>query len=261
MKHTTTIPVMVALFFGLSGSIAFAQTSTAVQAPSSTLSSPISQLAFPGAFGVPSAVAPKSGSGFIGLTYASPRGGVAGSGGDGDLVVGYSVGNPIDAVSLTFGLAVTGLEPFGDAGSLSVSASRLLNVGDRSATFIGASVSNLAAWGPNGKRPEQYSVYVSHLIGVMAAEREIPLQLVVGYGTDNTLASNGSGAVSDGLFLGAGFGLTQNLSGSVSATKTQLNAGVSYGFSGTALSGTVGVNDVTSNTNRQQVTATLAYAF
>lgn len=72
----------------------YAQTD-AVQAPQASLPSPSSQLAFPSVAGVPSAVAPKSGSGFVGLVYATPRGGVSGAGGDGDFIAGYSVGNAV----------------------------------------------------------------------------------------------------------------------------------------------------------------------
>lgn len=261
MNFKTKKFAMVALIGCIGCSHAFAQGSNPVQAPPIILPSPIAQLAFPSTFGVPSAVAPKPGSGFVGLTYATPRGGISGNGGDGDFVAGYSIGNPLDAISLTFGVAITGLEPFGDAGSLSVTASRLLRAGGNSATFIGASASNLAAWGPNRNRPEQYSVYVSHLVGIQAANKEMTLQLVLGYGTDNTLDSNGSGAISDGVFAGAGFGLTQNLSASISATQTQLNAGISYSIPNTALSTSFGVIDVTDNTNRQQLTAAIAFGF
>lgn len=86
--------LLVSSMFATFGASVFAQ-SEAVMAPQPSLPSPSMQLAFPTVAGAPSAVAPKSGSGFVGLTYATPRGGVSGAGGDGDFVAGYSVGSPL----------------------------------------------------------------------------------------------------------------------------------------------------------------------
>ena len=232
-----------------------------VQAPQSSLVSPVASLAFPGTFGVPSAVAPRDGTGFLGATYANPRGGVSGSGGDGDLVAGYALGNPLDAISLTFGIALTGIEPLGDSGSLSITASRLLRAGGMSATFIGASVSNILAWGDSAGRSEMYSAYVSHLVGVNLGNTEVPFQLSVGYGTDNTRSSDGAGRMSDGMFAGVGFGVTENLSASVSATRTQINVGATLSIPETSFSVTAGVLDVTRNTDRRQFSLSAGYSF
>jgi len=204
MQKTASAFATVTFAVGLGASAVFAQSTGPVQAPSATLPSPSAQLAFPGTFGVPSAVAPRSGSAFVGATYATPRGGVSGAGGDGDLVAGYSIGNPLDAVSLTIGLALTGTNPLGDAGAFSLTASRLLQAGGNTATFFGVSASNLLPWGVNARRSEQYSGYVSHLVGVKAGSVEIPLQFVLGYGTDNTRDSAGAGLLSDGVFAGFG---------------------------------------------------------
>ncbi|MEO8530738.1 MAG: hypothetical protein ABI459_05915 [Deltaproteobacteria bacterium] len=240
------------------GSSAFAQ-SDAVLAPQPSLPSPSVQLAFPSGAGAPSAVAPRSGTAFFGLTYATPRGGVSGAGGDGDLVVGYSIGNPLENVSLTFGLAVTGLDPLGDAGSLSLSASRLVRVGSTSATFLGGTVSNLAAWGPNSDRSEQYTVYASHLVGIDSGNVEIPLQFILGYGTDNTVQSNGT--TDDGAFAGVGMGVAKNMSVSMSFTETQLNVGAALSIPNSSVSTSLSVLDVTDNTNRQQVALAVSYRF
>lgn len=240
------------------GSSAYAQ-SDAVLAPQASLPSPSIQLAFPTVVGAPSAVAPRSGSGFVGLTYATPREGISGSGGDGDLVAGYSIGSPIENVSLTFAVAVTGLDPLGDAGSLSLSASRLVRVGGNSATFLGGTISNLAAWGPNSNRPEQYTVYASHVLTIDRGILEVPLQLVVGYGTDNTRQS--IGAIDDGAFAGFGVGVTKNISASMSFTETQLNLGASFGVPDSGISTSLTVLDVTNNTDRKQLALSLAYSF
>lgn len=232
-----------------------------VQAPHSTLVSPVASLAFPSGFGIPSAVAPRSGSRFVGASYGNPRGGVAGAGGDGDIVAGYAIGDPLGGVSLTFGLAITGVEPLGDAGSLSVTASRLLRAGGRSATFVGFSASNLAPWGTNAGRPAMYSAYVTHLFGVETPTVEIPMLITVGMGTDNTRASDGSGIMSDGMFVGFGMGLTKTLSAGISTTATQQNVGATLSIPGTGISTTIGVLDVTNNTQRRQVSISVAYGF
>jgi hypothetical protein len=254
---TVALPVAI----GLWGVSAAAQDAQLVQAPASLQPSPSAHLAFPGVFGAPSAVAARSKSGFVGATYANPRGGVSGSGGDGDIVAGYSFGNPLDAVSLTFAVALTGIDPLGDAGSFSLSASRLLRAGGNSATFVGFSTSNVLPWGVNKGRPEMYSLYLSHLVGFDMAGREVPVQITVGYGTDSTRDSAGLGALSDGAFVGVGVGLTQYLSGSVSATQTQLNVGMTYSIADTGISLSVGGMDVTNNTDRRQVSLSVGIGF
>jgi len=241
------------------GTGSFAQ-NTAVLAPQASLNSPSAQLAFPTVAGAPSAVAPRAGAGFVGLTYATPRGGVSGAGGDGDLVAGYSIGSPIENVSLTFGMALTGLDPLGDAGSLSLSGSRLVHVGSNSATFLGATASNLAAWGPSSSRSEQYTAYASHIVAIDKGSLEIPVQFVLGYGTDNTRGTNGV-RISDGAFAGVGVGIAENVSASMSFTETQINVGASFNIPNTSLSASLSVLDVTDNTERQQVTLSLAYGF
>lgn len=231
------------------------------QHPQASLPSPAATLAFPSTFGVPTAVAPRAGTAFVGATYANPRGGVRGAGGDGDIVAGYTIGNPIEAVSLTFAIALTGLEPLGDAGSFSVSVSRLLRASGNSATYSGLTVSNLAPWGVNKGRSAMYSAYVSHLVGLSVGEREIPLQFTVGLGTDNTRKRDGSGVLQDGAFVGFGIGLTEMISASVSATRTQLNIGASISLKGTPLSATIGVLDATNNTDRRQVSVSVGMSF
>lgn len=222
---------------------------------------PVQGLAFPSTFGVPTAVAPRSGAGFVGATYANPRGGVSGAGGDGDIVAGYSVGNPIDAISLTFGVALTGLDPLGDAGAFSVSASRLIHVAGSSATFAGITFSNLLAWGPNRNRPVMTSAYMSYLVGIPSGETEIPVQLTLGYGTDTTRKSDGSGILADGLFVGVGVGVAPNISMGVSATRTQVNMGATLTIPGTRMGTTVGVFDVTNATQRRQVSLSVGFGF
>lgn len=231
------------------------------QAPGSVMPSPVTVLAFPSTFGVPTAVAPRPRTAFVGATYANPRGGVSGAGGDGDIVAGYSVGNPLDVVSLTFGVAITGVDPLGDAGSLSISASRVLRAGEKSATYLGGSVTNLAAWGPNSDRSETFSTYVSHLVGMRFGQVEVPVQITVGYGTDVERDRNGSNRLSGGFFAGVGVGLTERISASLSATETQVNLGATFTLPGSGVSTTVGVLDVTDNTDRRQFSLSVSVGF
>jgi hypothetical protein len=149
----------------------------------------------------------------------------------------------------------------GDAGSLSVSASRLLRAGGQSATFVGFSASNLAPWGTNAGRPAMFSGYVTHLFGVATPAIEIPMLITAGMGTDNTRSSDGSGIMSDGMFAGFGMGLTNTLSAGISTTATQQNVGATLSIPGTGISTTVGILDVTNNTQRRQVSISVAYGF
>ncbi|MBL4626923.1 MAG: hypothetical protein JKY00_02590 [Roseicyclus sp.] len=219
-------------------------------------------LAFPAIFGSASAVAPVGGTGYVALTYATPRNGISGSDADGDVVAGYTFGNPVDAISVSVGVAITGIDPFGDSGSFNISASRLLGSTDRSATFIGVSALGLGGWGDASLDGESYNVYVSHLTSLGAGSAEIPLQITFGYGTRATLSDEGTGRVTDGIFYGIGMGVTHSLSLSASGTATQLNVGAVLSIPQIeGLSLAAGIFDVTDNTDRQQVTATIAYAF
>jgi len=264
MIQKTSVLISSALFFGFMASAAVAQSTTVIQAPSSTLTSPSASLSFPGMFGVPSAVAPKGGTGFVGLTFVNPRGGNPGGGGDASVYAGYTIGNPVDSLSVTFGVSVTGTMPFADAGQFSVSASRLLRAGGTSATFIGASVSQLGTWGSGAIPDTKYSVYMSHLAGFQVSGVEVPVQLVVGYGNDNTRTGAPVGVVpqfENGAFAGVGIGMTKNLSGSVSFTRNQVNTGVTVSVPNTSMGVSVGVLDATDNINRRQLSVSVGFGF
>jgi hypothetical protein len=106
-----------------------------------------------------------------------------------------------------------------------------------------------------------YSAYVSHLAGVTVGDTEIPFQFTLGYGTDNTRSSDGAGRLSDGMYAGVGVGVTESLSASVSATRTQINVGATLSIPGTSFSTTAGVLDVTDNTDRRQFSLSVGYSF
>jgi hypothetical protein len=220
-------------------------------------------LAFPGMFGVASAVAAPAGAGFVAFSYVNPRGGVRGSDGDGDLAIGYTVGNPIDAVSATVSVNILGLQPFADSGNVSLSLSRLLRASGNSATFIGLGAGNLLGWGAARNNAQSYTITASHLVGVSTASGlEIPLQISAGYGNQSTLSTDGLGTSGPGAYVGLGVGVTEALSLGASATRTQINMGFSLNVAevpGLGLS--LGVFDIANKTNRQQLSLGASFAF
>lgn len=253
------------LFTGLIASPALAagpsgsEPTTIVTPPPATTSA--SARAFPSVFGVPSAVAPPPNSGFVGVTFANPRSGIEGEGSDGDLFAGYTIGNPVDNVALTFGINITSLDDdFGDSGSLFLSGSRLIGASASSLTFVGVSVTDIATWGDIADFEPGGSIQISHIRDVGASA--IPVQITAGYATANTYDADLSGDLEDGAFLGFGVGLTQTLSASVSFTETQMNIGATAALPGlNGLSVTAGVYDVTDEVERQQYSLSLTYSF
>lgn len=226
------------------------------------IAEPQPQRAFPSVFGVNSAFPPPARTGYVAFTAVNPRDGISGSDADGELSVGYALGSPIDGVSLTLQANITGLDPFGDSGNFDISLARALSVTDTSLTMIGVSAGNLGAFGSATADEEQYSVYVSHLMDVEIAGGTFPMQYTLGYGTDTTRPSNGTGVLEDGYFYGMGVGVSPNLSLSVSGNATQFNLGGTMTFDGIrgfSLNG--GVYDVIDATNRQQVSVTAAFSF
>lgn len=225
--------------------------------------SPVPSLAFPAIYGAASAVPAPGGTAFIGLTYVSPRDGISGRGGDGDLSFGYTFGSPVDNLSVTLAANILGLDPFADSGDFYIGLSRVLRASGNSATFIGASSTGWGGWGDADDKAASSSVYVSHLVAFpTAGGGEVPVQFTLGYGDSTTLSDTGNGQVDGGVFYGIGVGLTQNLSASLSGTETQVNLGL--GLSVPSVPGlgiSAGVLDVTDNTNRQQFSLTAAFAF
>lgn len=236
--------------------------SAAPQQPPVVIQQPTTIRAFPGIFGAASAIAAPGGTGYVALTYANPRGGVSGADGDGDLALGYTLGNPIEAVSFSFGVNVTGLDPFGDSGSFFASASRMVRAGGNSATFVGLSAGNLHGWGDAEGAEESFSGYVSHLVAFQGGDGEIPVQFTVGYGNRITYSDDTIGELGDGFFVGAGLGVSETLSLSASATATQLNIGASLTVPQVpGLGITAGMYDVTDSVSRQQFALTVAFGF
>ena len=253
-----------ALLAATAGAPAFAQSATTTAQSENrpfTLSTRNSQRAFPSVFGVSSAFPAPGGTVYGALTYTTPRGGVAGNGGDADISLGFGVGSPTKNVGLNFGVDITGTQPLGDAGSFSLSLSRALSVRSNSATLASISASQIGGFGTSKGVPVKYSVTVSHLTSLGAAGNEFPLMLSAGYATRNTFSKTAIGTLSDGFFVGAGVGVAKNLALSMSATQTQVNLGASTtipGLKGVSVS--LGVYDVTNSVQRRQTALTVSYA-
>lgn len=259
------IQVVRAYFLATAAFVSLSMAGAAQEAPAAPVPSQVPASmpvkAFPSLFGAASAFPAAGNTGFIALTYGNPRGGASGAGGDGDLGFGYTFGSPIKNLSLTAGVNITGLEPLGDSGSVFFSVARALSLGEKHATFIGASAGNLAAWGDANQLPESYSVYVSHLTSMPGAA-ELPVQFTLGYGNQTTLSATNIGSVDDGAFMGVGFGVFKNLAVSMSFTKTTVNLGATAIVPGAErLSVTAGFYDVSANAQRQQFVLTAAYSF
>jgi len=264
---TLSTRLLVAVVFGtmFSASAQAQGTGTAnpSQIPVATAGASSTSLAFPTIFGAASAVPAPSGTGYVALTYADPRGGIDGNDSDGDIGAGYTIGNVADGVALSFGVTVTSLEnDFGDSGEFYVSASRLLQASSTSMTFAGISAGSLFGWGDADDGEEAYSAYVSHVVGFQTANGEIPVQFTVGYGNETTYNDNLSGELESGLFAGVGIGVAENLSLSASGTETQLNLGATLTVPQVpGLGISAGVFDVTDNVERQQFSLSIALGF
>lgn len=258
----TTTAISAALIAGASTS-SFAGNLEADIIPVTPVTVASAARSFPGAFGVASAIPAPSGFGSVALTYADPRGGIAGAKGDGNISASYTLGNPIDFISVTGGININSLaKNFGDSGNLRLSAARMLRAGDSSATFVGASIGKLAGWGDSKNADPTYAGYVSHLTTIGGAGNEFPVQVTAGYRTVNTLSKDGLGALTDGAFLGVAVGVTEALSVSVSGTETQVNVGATVVIPDLkGLSITAGLYDAADTVNRRQTSVTVGYSF
>lgn len=211
-------------------------------------------------FGTPSAITAPKGTVYAAAIYVTPRAGIAGNGGDGDLSFGVAAGNPVSGIGLNFGLDITGIDPLADAGSLSITASRLLVAGERSVTFGALSGSGLAGWGVQSGQ-ERFSGLITQWRSLNFGAQEVPFMWTIGYGQDAKYVGNGNTNKTDGVFWGAGIGVTDFLSFSLSGTDNQLNTGVGLRIPGVdGLGVTVGVYDVTDEHNRQQTSISVSYS-
>ncbi|MCP3972035.1 MAG: hypothetical protein GY717_17260 [Rhodobacteraceae bacterium] len=160
---------------------------------------------------------------------------------------------------MTAGVDITGLDPLGDAGSFSLQASRLLGITENSATFLGASYSGLLGWGA-GADQEKASVYLTHFRTFDLGGSPVPVLGTIGYGQNVRYTGYNTGVMENGLFWGAGVGVSSFLSASLSGTDNQLNAGVGIRIPGLErVSISAGYYDVTDNVGRRQASVTVGY--
>lgn len=259
-----TLISSAALLAALTTSSAFAeQATTAVQADSRpfVLSTQGKSRAFPSVFGAGSAFIAPGGAAYGALTYTNPRGGVAGRGGDADVSLGFGLGSPTENIGVNVGLDITGTQPFGDAGSFSLTFARALSTTSKSATFASVGASQLGAFGTSRGSAVKYTAAVSHLTSLGSAGNEFPLMVTGGFASKNTFSRTQIGQLSDGFFVGAGLGVAPNMSVSLSATQTQLNVGTSFSIPGIdGVSVSVGVYDIANTVQRRQTALTVSYS-
>lgn len=213
-------------------------------------------------FGADTAMPIPRGDVFFGLTYTTPRGGVKGRGGDGDLSFGAGFGSPIDAIGFQATANITSVHPsdFGDSGSFGFKAARALILQPNHVVFGAISAGNVGAWGDGKGSDATWNVTVSGITQIDGAALIHPVMWTIGYGSDAVLSTAGSSQTEAGLFGGVGIGVTRNIGFSVSATKSQLNAGI--GFSIPGLDGvnvSYGINDIANNMKRRQQTLSISY--
>lgn len=220
---------------------------------------------FAASFGGPSAMASPDGLATIAATYADPRGGIKGNDADGEIGVTYSFGSAVRNVSVTVGASITGTtKPFGDAGSFTLNASRLVHVSEKSLTFVGASASGLGSWGPNAaSRADRKAQVAVTNTGVIGAG-EIPYIASIGYGQDvvwdSKTTTATTGQLKDGASYAFGLGVIPNVSLGISGTETQTNAGVVVGLPfAPGVSIAAGVYDVGGRVHREQKSITIGY--
>lgn len=212
---------------------------------------------FAAMFGASSAVPSLDGILSFGATYANPRGGIKGRDGDGDVSLSYSFGNATTPIAGTLSASVTGIEPFGDGGSFSLSLSRMVGVSPTALTFVGGSLSGLGHWG-DGSDDLTASVYLSQ-IGDLGGT--VPYVWSLGF-AENSTRDPDTAELNDGLTWGVGLGLVRNASFSLSGTTTQMNAGVVVGLPfAPGVSVSAGVYDITDNVDRNQKAITIGYGF
>lgn len=138
---------------------------------------------------------------------------------DGSVAFGFGLGDATETVGMQVTTAITGLEPFGDSGSLSLKFSRAL----APTTFAGLSFGNVAGWGVEEDEDVKTTLAVTHFGDIWAQDTYFPFMLTAGYGTNVT-----EGGTEEGAILGAGVGLNEYLGLSVSTNTEYVNLGAGF---------------------------------
>ncbi|MGR3592221.1 MAG: hypothetical protein ACU0B9_19505 [Limimaricola soesokkakensis] len=135
---------------------------------------------------------------------------------DGSVAVGFGLGDATETVGMQVTGVISGLEPFGDSGSVNLKFSRAL----APTTFAGISFGNVGTWGVEDDEDLRTTVAVTHFGDIWAQDSYFPFMLTAGYGTNVT-----DGGTEEGAILGAGVGINEYLGLSISTNTDYVNLG------------------------------------
>lgn len=167
--------------------------------------------------GVNQAVTAPRGTVYGSLVYLTPRGGVAGAGGDASFSIGAGFGDAAQTVGVGVTANITGTVPFGTDGDFSVKFSRQVN----SNTFVGVAFNRLGGWGSNAGINPNGELLVTHFGNFGGGT---PYVLSGGVGSAAFTTAQGGQTV--GAFLGLGVGLTESIGIGASLKDQHLTVGM-----------------------------------
>ncbi|EAR49651.1 hypothetical protein OG2516_17950 [Oceanicola granulosus HTCC2516] len=136
---------------------------------------------------------------------------------DGSVALGFGLGDATETVGAQVTTVVSGLEPFGDSGSVNLKFSRALGP----STFAGISFGNVLSWGAEDDEGVRTTVAVTHFQDIWTETNYYPVMFTAGYGTNVT-----DGGTEEGVILGAGVGLNEYIGVSASTNTEYVNLGI-----------------------------------
>lgn len=152
--------------------------------------------------GVNHAVVAPSGTVFASATFMNPRDGNAGASWDASSSLGVGFGNAANGIGGSIQVNVTGTQPFGTDGDLTLKFSRQV----LSSTYIGLGINRLAGWGLNASIDTNAEFMVTHFTALGTAGSAMPMTLTAGVSSVGGVDSSQN---EPGAFLGIGVGLTE----------------------------------------------------
>ena len=171
---------------------------------------------------------------------------------DGSVAFGFGLGDATETVGVQVTGVISGMDPFGDSGSVSLKFSRAL----APTTFAGVSFGNVAGWGVEEDEDVKTTAAITHFGDIWAQDTYFPYMLTVGYGTNVT-----DGGTEEGAILGAGIGLNEYMGLSISTNTEYVNLGAGFrspGLEGWNLSLTA--VDAFDQEDRQALQVAVSYA-
>ncbi len=138
---------------------------------------------------------------------------------DGSVAFGFGLGDATETVGVQVTGVISGMEPFGDSGSVSLKFSRAL----APTTFAGVSFGNVAGWGVEEDEDVKTTAAITHFGDIWTLDTYFPYMLTVGYGTNVT-----DGGTEEGAILGAGVGLNEYMGLSISTNTEYVNLGAGF---------------------------------